>query len=449
MEMNLGDWMVIIGVLVVLVVLADGLRRIWLTRRKENELSFGLEDIQGQADDFGSELPNGGARLQNGQAHHSQELSDLDDAVPVREEPPFAPEPAQPSPSTKVRVEPQVEPVVEQRVEHRVETKAEAKVEPKIEPQPQPQHKAEPVSFEEPVITDVVSPARVEAEDKTEEVQPQPVTEPAVAPEPEAVTQSHVRKDPSVLPGQQALALDEPVPVLMDMDLRAEPDARRRKPAETRPVREPREPVNMPFPFHVDELEDKARKLRDKIRPSSRKVKSSEPVEVVAKREIEEEPVVEENSQPAPLEEVLVINVKAPEDRPFPGDKLLDIFKKEGLRFGDMNIFHRHVREDGSGQVLFSVANGVEPGTFDLKTIEESTIPALSFFMGLPGPEEPQQAFRILVEAVHHLSRDLGGILRDEQHSVLTGQTLEHYRQRICDFERRHLCQRKKSTARA
>ncbi|WP_230460366.1 cell division protein ZipA [Sansalvadorimonas verongulae] len=425
------DWLVIIGVLVVLVVLADGLRRIWLARRKENELSFGLEDIQGQADDFGSELPNGGARLKDGQT-----LSDLDDVkgtAPVREEPTLSPEPVQASP----RVTPKAEHIAN----------------------------GVPVGSDEPAVTDVVSSARVVEKEKATatvegsaevlatEVQPEPIAESAIAPEatvdsqPDAPLQSQpdVRKDPSVLPGQQALALDEPVPVLMDMDLRAEPD-RRRKPAEAKPSREP---MSMPFSFDVEELEDKAKKLRDKIRPSSRKVKSSEPVEVVAEREIEGESAIEGvQPAPAPMEEILVINVKAPEGQPFTGDKLLEIFRDEGLRFGDMNIFHRHVREDGSGQILFSVANGVEPGTFDLKTMENSSIPALSFFMGLPGPEEPQQAFRILVEAVHHLSRDLGGILRDEQHSVLTGQTLEHYRQRISDFERRHLCQRKKSTAR-
>lgn len=150
------------------------------------------------------------------------------------------------------------------------------------------------------------------------------------------------------------------------------------------------------------------------------------------------------------VEEVLIINLIAKKGETFAGSDLFALFMSEKLRFGEMNIFHRYIQPNGSGDILFSVANGVEPGTFNLKTMEHDSTTALSFFMGLPGPEgsEPMQVFQIMVEAVYHIAGKLGGMLKDERHSVLTQQTLEHYRQRISDFERRRMMHHRNDKAR-
>ena len=149
------------------------------------------------------------------------------------------------------------------------------------------------------------------------------------------------------------------------------------------------------------------------------------------------------------VEEVLIINLIAKKGETFAGSDLFALFMSEKLRFGEMNIFHRYIQPNGSGDILFSVANGVEPGTFNLKTMEHDSTTALSFFMGLPGPEgsEPMQVFQIMVEAVYRIAGKLGGVLKDERHSVLTQQTLEHYRQRISDFERRRMAHRRNNKA--
>ena len=109
------------------------------------------------------------------------------------------------------------------------------------------------------------------------------------------------------------------------------------------------------------------------------------------------------------------------------------------LRFGEMDIFHRHESMAGTGEVLFSMANAVKPGTFDLDDIDHFTTPAVSFFLGLPGPRYPKQAFDVMVAAARKLSQELNGELKDDQRSVLTAQTIEHYRQRIVDYERRQM----------
>ena len=142
-------------------------------------------------------------------------------------------------------------------------------------------------------------------------------------------------------------------------------------------------------------------------------------------------------------EEVLVISVISRDPAGFKGPALLQNILESGLRFGEMDILHRHESMAGNGEVLFSMANAVKPGVFDLDDIDLFSTPAVSFFLGLPGPRHPKQAFDVMVAAARKLSQELNGELKDDQRSVLTAQTIEHYRQRIVEFERRALTQKR------
>ncbi|MFV3406022.1 cell division protein ZipA [Pseudomonas sp. NY15463] len=144
-----------------------------------------------------------------------------------------------------------------------------------------------------------------------------------------------------------------------------------------------------------------------------------------------------------PVEEVLVISVISRDEAGFKGPALLQNILESGLRFGEMDIFHRHESMAGHGEVLFSMANAVKPGVFDLDDIDHFSTRAVSFFLGLPGPRHPKQAFDVMVAAARKLAHELNGELKDDQRSVLTAQTIEHYRQRIVEFERRALTQKR------
>ncbi|MFF7707809.1 cell division protein ZipA [Pseudomonas sp. NPDC007930] len=142
-------------------------------------------------------------------------------------------------------------------------------------------------------------------------------------------------------------------------------------------------------------------------------------------------------------DEVLVINVVSRSETGFKGPALLQNILESGLRFGEMDIFHRHESMAGNGEVLFSMANAIRPGVFDLDDIDHFSTRAVSFFLGLPGPRHPKQAFDVMVAAARKLAAELDGELKDDQRSVLTAQTIEHYRQRIVEFERRALTQKR------
>lgn len=139
-----------------------------------------------------------------------------------------------------------------------------------------------------------------------------------------------------------------------------------------------------------------------------------------------------------PMPEVIALHVMA-HDGHFRGNDLLDEFMANDLRYGSMKIFHRHQDEDGVGPVLFSVANSVKPGTFDLNAMDEFSTPGISLFMALDDLKNPTDAFEQLLGVAHNLAAGLGGDLKDESRSALTRQTEDHCRQRIKEFERRRL----------
>lgn len=144
----------------------------------------------------------------------------------------------------------------------------------------------------------------------------------------------------------------------------------------------------------------------------------------------------------ATFDEVIVINVMAKPQDDISGNDLLRALLSVGLRFGEMNIFHRYEQLTGKGAILFSAVNVVEPGTFDLNHMEGFKTPGICMFLKLPGPKRSLHAFEQLVESARKIGNMLGADLKDEHHSVLTTQTIEHYRQRVLEFERKMLSQR-------
>lgn len=140
------------------------------------------------------------------------------------------------------------------------------------------------------------------------------------------------------------------------------------------------------------------------------------------------------------VQDVIALHVVA-RQRPFNGEDLLRAILGFGLRFGDMSIFHRHERPTGQGKVLFSMAKAVEPGTFDLHAMSGEEIPGVTFFLSLPGVNSIH-AYDIMVDTAKRLAIELQGEILDQQQQPLTRQLVEHYRERVQEFERRRLMQR-------
>jgi cell division protein ZipA len=138
-------------------------------------------------------------------------------------------------------------------------------------------------------------------------------------------------------------------------------------------------------------------------------------------------------------EDVIVLHLMAPLGESFSGSELLDATIKAGMRYGSQKIFHRHKHDDDTGKALFSMANSVNPGVFELNNMAGFITPGISFFMAMQDSDDPMAAFELMLETVDGIKKALGGELKDESRSALTRQTAEHYRQRIMDYNRRQM----------
>lgn len=137
--------------------------------------------------------------------------------------------------------------------------------------------------------------------------------------------------------------------------------------------------------------------------------------------------------------EVLVINILAEESKNFEGNDLLEALITSGLKFGEMNIFHHRLNNGNKAPIIFSVANILNPGTFDLNDMGNFSTIGVSLFLALPTQINNLVAFEKMLEVALKICDTLGGELKDDHRNIMTAQTIEHYRQRIRDFELKQL----------
>ena len=158
---------------------------------------------------------------------------------------------------------------------------------------------------------------------------------------------------------------------------------------------------------------------------------SSKQPQLAQQQDQQEQPNTNKSStNSAEPEDVLVMHLMTEKGQTCSGQLLLDTAVSSGLRYGAMKIFHRHSEEDGSGPVLFSMANLLNPGTFDLTTMGAMQSVGVTLFMTPNELEEPVEAFDIMLETAEKLAQELQLTLKDESRSSMTKQTIDHYRQK-------------------
>ena len=148
---------------------------------------------------------------------------------------------------------------------------------------------------------------------------------------------------------------------------------------------------------------------------------------------------------------VLSVIVHAHEDEVFSGPEIREALEAEGLSHGAMSIFHfydpdkEEVKENDDA--VFSVANVLEPGFFDLKKLDETETPGLMLFCQLPGPLSGEAALELMLDKGRGLAVRLNGQMCDDKRNPFTTQAKTYYQDKIATFKRELELAKKKADA--
>jgi cell division protein ZipA len=138
-----------------------------------------------------------------------------------------------------------------------------------------------------------------------------------------------------------------------------------------------------------------------------------------------------------PIERIVTLFVAARSDEPLNGSDLVVAAEKAGLTFGDMGIFHRLISGRPEAGPVFSMANMVKPGSFDMRGIDELRTPGVSFFMTLPGPLAALDAWEAMLPTAQRLAELLEANVLDEERNALGRQRIAHIRDELRAWDRK------------
>lgn len=139
-----------------------------------------------------------------------------------------------------------------------------------------------------------------------------------------------------------------------------------------------------------------------------------------------------------PVERIVTLFVVAREGMLFNGADLVVAADKAGLEYGDMGIYHRLVDGKRDQGPIFSVANMLKPGSFNLGNLDALRTPGVSFFMTLPGPLQALDAWDAMLPTAQRLAELLDGLVLDEERNAVGRQCVAHIRDQMRAWDREH-----------
>jgi cell division protein ZipA len=120
------------------------------------------------------------------------------------------------------------------------------------------------------------------------------------------------------------------------------------------------------------------------------------------------------------------------------GPDIVVAAEKTGLTDGHMHIYHRLVEGHPERGPVFSVANIMKPGGFDMATIQSLETPAIAFFLTLPAPVPALDAWETMLPTAQRMAELLDGVLLDESRNALGRQRIQHLRDELRAWDRQH-----------
>jgi len=97
------------------------------------------------------------------------------------------------------------------------------------------------------------------------------------------------------------------------------------------------------------------------------------------------------------------------------GNKLLNVMNDIGLKYGEMDLFHRLATTDKGEVSIYAIANGVEPWTLNPDDIRGVSTPGISLILNLPSSVNDVDAIEDFVNVATVLAKKLNAVLQNQQ----------------------------------
>jgi len=127
--------------------------------------------------------------------------------------------------------------------------------------------------------------------------------------------------------------------------------------------------------------------------------------------------------------DIVVLYILPKGDQLLIGSQINSSAQAMGLTFGEMNIFHFK----RNGRNVFSLANMLEPGSFDANTIHDLKTTGLTIFMQIKG-DDPLDDLTEMLQRSYQLAGLLDARLCNHKRKPLTEQDAEDYRTQVSHF---------------
>ncbi len=138
------------------------------------------------------------------------------------------------------------------------------------------------------------------------------------------------------------------------------------------------------------------------------------------------------------FDKIVTLYVAASAGQKLHGPDIVVAAEKTGLAYGHMNVYHRLVETHPERGPVFSVANIMKPGSFDMPDIQSMETPAIAFFLTLPAPVSALDAWEMMLPTAQRMAELLGGLVLDESRNALGRQRIQHLRDELRAYDREH-----------
>jgi cell division protein ZipA len=123
------------------------------------------------------------------------------------------------------------------------------------------------------------------------------------------------------------------------------------------------------------------------------------------------------------MDDLIVVRIQSARTSRFDGINLHKACLRAGLRRGESLMYQRFPLDEGV-QPLFSLVNGIEPGTFD-EDAKSIDTPVVFLFTELPKQTDPVFAVNELISGARSIARDIGGDVYDQNGVAISKEWID------------------------